>query len=453
MHETPHYVKEVQRILADLDTGDNQEKQPPDTDTPEQVIDMYIEDFAEEERITLIRKKPALPTTSDDERDLPDLATAPLQPQPTPTAGSGIVPFALFVILLCLLCIAVQVNFIVHPFSVAVTLEARSQHIALTGTLQLGRLLNPITISQSSSVQATGHGHQDAKNATGSVTFYNGQFNQVTIPTGTLLTGNDGGQIITDQAAVIPAATANTPPIYGQVTVPAHALNTGSAGNIAAGDIHQTCCATSVLVQNTAPFQGGQDARNYTSVQKSDIQTAATPLQATVSQSITGAMQGQVTAHERFATPSCVTSTTSDHQVGQEASQVNVTVSETCSAVAYNAQELTDTVTQLLTAQAAQKVGSGYGLLDTPQITITGAPPGKHVTLSFRAMSTWVYGISSAQQHYMKKIIAGKNTQEALKVLRSLPGIESASVAFSGFGDSSRIPKAIANIHVMLFVA
>src|SRR5260221_5634188 len=112
MHDTPRYLKEVQRILADLESDDNQGTTPPDPDPPEQVIDMYIEDFAEEERITLIRKKPPMPTISDDERDLPDLDTAPRQPQPTLTGGSGIVSFALFVILLCLFCIAVQVNFI-----------------------------------------------------------------------------------------------------------------------------------------------------------------------------------------------------------------------------------------------------------------------------------------------------------------------------------------------------
>jgi hypothetical protein len=450
MHDTPRYLKEVQRILADLESDDNQGTAPPDIDTPEQVIDMYIEDFAEEERITLIRKKPSMPTTSDDERDLPDRDTAPLQPQPTPTAGSGIVPFALFVLLLCLFCLAVQVNFLVHPFSVTVSLEARSRHVALTGTVPLGRVLNPITLSQSSTVQATGHGHQDAKRATGTITFYNGQFASVTIPASILITSASGIAISTDQEATIPAAN---PPLLGQVTVSAHASSSGTAGNIAAYDINQVCCAPSVKAVNTTAFSGGQDARDYPYVQKSDIQTAATPLQATVSQSITGALQGQVTAHESFATPSCSTSTTSDHQVGQEASQAKVTVSETCSAVAYNAQKLMDTVTQLLTTQAATKLGNGYGLLEPPQITVTQATPGKQVTLAFTSVSTWVYGISSDQQRRIKASIAGKNTQEALKVLRSLPGIGSASVAFSGFGDSSRIPKDTENIHIVLFVA
>ena len=159
-------------------------------------------------------------------------------------------------------------------------------------------------------------------------------------------------------------------------------------------------------------------------------------------------------ASESFTTPSCETTTTSDHQPGDEAGEVKVTVSETCSAVAYNDQELTSSVTQLLTKEAAKKVGSGYGLLDTPQITVTSVSgSGKKVTLSFKTISTWVYGISSAQQQTMKRLIAEKNTQEALKMLRSLPGIESVSAAFSGFGDSSRIPKTRANIHILMFVA
>ena len=46
-------------------------------------------------------------------------------------------------------------------------------------------------------------------------------------------------------------------------------------------------------------------------------------------------------------------------QAGDEATQVQVTVSETCSAVAYNSQELTATATELLTTQALKKLGSG----------------------------------------------------------------------------------------------
>jgi hypothetical protein len=105
-----------------------------------------------------------------------------------------------------------------------VTIIPKSQTVTLTGSLQLGRVLQPLTISQSQTTPTTGKGHQDAKQAQGAITFYNGQFSSQTISQGTIFTGSSGVQIITDQEAVVPATN---PPIFGQVTISAHAINPG----------------------------------------------------------------------------------------------------------------------------------------------------------------------------------------------------------------------------------
>src|SRR2546423_15308488 len=139
----------------------------------------------------------------------------------------------------------------------------------------MGRLLNPITLSQSATAGTTGKGHQDSTKATGTITVYNGQFTSQTIQAGTILTGADGVQIITDQDAPIPAAN---PPIFGQVTVSAHAVQAGSKGNIPAYDINSACCFASVLAKNPDNFTGGQDERNFPTVAKADIASTATPL-------------------------------------------------------------------------------------------------------------------------------------------------------------------------------
>src|SRR5260370_18926505 len=107
------------------------------------------------------------------------LDTTPITPpQPKAPAGSGIVFFGVFVTFLCLFCIAAQCYQIVNPFSVTVTFVAKPQQVALQGTLQLGRDLNPLTVSQSQSVPTTGRGHHSARAATGFITFYTDQFHQ-----------------------------------------------------------------------------------------------------------------------------------------------------------------------------------------------------------------------------------------------------------------------------------
>ena len=377
-----------------------------------------------------------------------DLDTAPLTvQQPTSNDETGVLFFGLFVILSCLMCIMVQFYLIVNPFTVTVTLAAKEQQLTLQGTMQLGRVISPITLSQSQTVPTTGKGHQDAKQATGTVTFYNGLFTQQFIAQGTVYTGSDGVQIVTTQDATIPPGNPTTG--YGTATVPAQAEQSGTSGNITAGDINITI-NNGLLVRNNQ-FSGGQDERDFRTVTKNDITSAAAPLKATLDQSMQDTLTGQLKSGEALTSPTCTPTTTADHQAGQEATQVKVIVSETCSGIAYNTQELTSKVTQLLTTQAAKTLETGYSLLGYPQITVTSATLSRQVTLSFKSVSTWVYALSRQEQQSIKKIIVGKNTDTALQLLSALPGIERVSIKSSGFGDSSRIPKDISHINLALF--
>ncbi len=448
---TPRYRDEVNKILARLEKEGNLDQEPktaiPEAGAPEDVEDIYV---------LIIKENPDLEDAQVIDSVAEALDTTPLPtqpaPQPTPNGSTGIFVFGVFLILLCLMSIMFQFSLIMNPFTAHVALVARSQQVSLTGTLELGRVLTPITLSQSQTAQTTGKGHQDARSATGFITFYNGQLNSVFVPAGTSLTATDGVQIITNADANIPAAdlTAN-PPVIGQVSVPAHAVNPGSRGNIQAYDINEPCCS-SVVAKNLNSFIGGQDERNFQTVAPSDITNAASPLQATLDQSMQGALSGQLKSGEALVFPHCTPTTTSDHRPGEEATIVKVTVSETCSAVAVNQETLRAKVTQLLTTQARKQLGSGYSMLDTPQVTVTQARIHENkVVLSFNAQSTWIYALSSAEQNHIKKIIAGKNKQQAMQLLSTLPGIESVSMQSSGFGDDSRIPKDISHIHLLIF--
>ena len=103
-----------------------------------------------------------------------------------------------------------------------------------TGTQLQGRVLAAIMMSQARTVATTGKGHQDATVAHGYLTFYNAATSPQTVSAGTLLTGTDGIQVMTEQDATIPAASY---PTFGQATVTAQAPSTGPEGNIKAGDI------------------------------------------------------------------------------------------------------------------------------------------------------------------------------------------------------------------------
>lgn len=360
--------------------------------------------------------------------------------EPVDLCAIGTCLFGLFLVLSC---IALQLYIVFNPPIVTVTILPKSQAVTLSGTLQFGRVLSPITLSQSQTVPTTGKGHQDARQATGTVTFYNGLFTSQTVALGTILTGSDGVQVITDQTATIPAGN---PPAYGQVTVSAHAINPGVRGNIPTDGINQLCCANAVLAKNTTPFYGGKDERDFQTVTTHDINAAAEALKTTLSLSIQGAFQGQLKNGEAFITPTCTPSMSSDHQPGQEATQVHVTVSETCNAVAYDKNALLAKTTALLSSQAMTELGREYSLRGTVHITSIQATGNN--ALAFTCQGTWVYALADAVQAHIKSLITGKTKQEALHTMAHLPGIQ--QVTIEDLDDHTRVPKNPASIHLVI---
>jgi hypothetical protein len=442
MHEA--LEDKIRRVLAGMDSQERQEPEteiaPEDTESStrasEEIQDIYVLVVRERESATAEPPEDALETT--------------LAPEHTETSepfDPGAIATGMFFLFLVFSCLALQLNLAFNPFIATVTIIPTSQQISLNGTLQLGRLLHPITLSQSQTVTTTGTSHQDAKQAQGTVTFYNGQFASVTIPAGTILTGASGIQVITDQDALLPAGN---PPAYGQANVSAHALLSGTRGNIPAYDINQACCAVSVLATNTQPLTGGQNEWDFQTVAPADITTVATALKTTLAQSVSGAFQGQARNGEAVVTPICTPTVSSDHQPGQEARQVQVTASETCSAVAYDKDALQAQATALLSTQAATKLGTGYSLVGDVQVTVKRATVTQHnkpVVLSFNALGIWVYAVNGAEQQHLKSLITGKTKQEALQLLASLPGIEQASIRW---GDDTKLPKNSKYIRVVV---
>ena len=414
---------------------DNQESQD-NTQSPQDAIqDVYV---------LIVREQ------AEEQTQIVD--NIPTQPAPVTRQQDSFLSAYAFVccsLLLIASTLAFQVYCVLNPLLATVTLIPRSQQVTISGTMQLGRVLPPLTISQSQTTRATGTGHQIAKAATGYLTFYNGQFQSVTIAAGTILTGASGVQIITDQDAVIPPAN---PPVFGQVSVPAHALHAGSSGNIPADDINQACCAASVLVKNTTVFSGGQDERTYTIVTHKDIHSLSTVLKTTLAQSITGALQGQLKPEEQLQLLPCSPTVTSDHQPGEETATVTVTVSQTCSAVAYNRQELMTKAAALLATQATQTIGTGYSLFGIAHVTVKQAnvsnTPHPLVFLSFQAGGTWVYGLSYFAQQQIKRLLAGKSIDEAKAILQQLQGIQQSGIQLTGLTD--RIPKNCNLIHLVI---
>ena len=314
------------------------------------------------------------------------------------------------------------------------------------------RQLTPLTLIQSTTAVATGKGHQDAEAAMGTITFFNGLFTSQTIAAGTTLTGSDGVQVVTNQFAVIPAASASTPPAYGQVTVSAHALYPGPQGNISVHDINQTCCLPSVLAQNTNAFRGGQLERDYTVVTSKDIDRGVTGLTTTLIQSAQAAFATQLTTNEALVTPDCKRTVTSDQQAGAEAAAVTVTVSEQCAAIAFDAAALRERATRMITYELARREGIHYRLLGAVQVSVLHArfidQKRGIASLTVHMEGMWMYQFSQQEIQRIRQLVAGKTPAQAIRILLGLPGIQRATI--EGLGENKNLSRDSSRIQIRI---
>nr|BBH95991.1 hypothetical protein KTA_41900 [Thermogemmatispora argillosa] len=326
-----------------------------------------------------------------------------------------------------------------HALQRTYTLSARVGAQADPARLLVpARLLSTPPQAQSRSVTASGHASTPGTRAQGVLTFYNGKLVSQTVPANTVIQDDQGIQFVTETNAVIPPGN---PPQLGSVSVKAHAVLPGHAGNIPANDINTTCCSAdkTIFVKNLVGFTGGQDPQSYTFVQQSDIDGAAEALQPALIQSARTAFAGlKTSSEESVGDPQCSPQVTSDHRAGDRASSVTVTVTVSCSGLVYDRNSVITLVTALLNAEIARSYGSGYSLAHPPIAAQISARAVSQTTaiLTVRAGGTWSYRFSAARLNALKQLIAGREADSARAILRRQPGIADVILSL-GLGQRS----------------
>ena len=291
------------------------------------------------------------------------------------------------------------------------------------------------TLSQNKTAATTGKGHQDPTQAKGVVSFFNAAPYSQTVYAGELLVGADGVHIVTDQDAVIPASNA---PMEGQVGIPAHAAIAGIEGNILPYDINGVCCKDYVFVKNLSAFSGGMNARDYKIVQKSDIDSVSPSLIKTLDMQIQARFESELKRGDiLLAPPSCLSKMTTDHSVGDEASQVTVSVSESCTAISDNKSDFLKAIRQEFLKAEVIRFGPGYMPIGTIQTsTIKVNIKSGHVSLISQSFGSLVYHFTHNEREDIKRLIAGKDKLQAVRILSHFHGIDQVSINIPGYESS-----------------
>jgi hypothetical protein len=392
-----------------------------------------------------------------------------------PQAGFLIIAWALPITLVIVLLSAQFIPGLAGPLAhlvpgllptATVTIMPTSANLRVTSTITAvtgtpderrsqvqARLVRVTTLSVAQTVPTTGKGHRPALHATGTVTFYNEASYEQTIATATILTGADGVRIRTDAPVVVPAGN---PPRFGIVIVPAHAVQTGPAGNIAAYDVNSLCCAAGIAVKNTTVFTGGQNARDYPAVTQRDLESVASSLTLTLTKNAQDTFQAQVRPNEQeTGSTRCTLTVRADHPVGSESSQVTVAVSVTCQGEVYDAQGAKRLAATQLAQQAMKQLGPGYSDIDGLITTITRVRSldvhrGTFV-VTVQAEGIWSYQFSADRLHAISRLIAGKSTGQAKARLLGMQGVRAVTIALTG-GSSSLLPTNPDQIMVKLLI-
>ncbi|HZS78231.1 MAG TPA: baseplate J/gp47 family protein [Ktedonobacteraceae bacterium] len=315
--------------------------------------------------------------------------------------------------------------------TVTITIVPLSKHVTITTPLSVSvRQLQPVTLTKQATGKTTGHGHQNATEARGILTFYNGLFTSQTIYAGTVFTAADGIKVVTEETVtILPAA----PPQFSIATVSAHAIKPGQKGNISYGDINTTI-SNGVLVKNSQ-FTGGRDERDFKTVAQTDVDSLISTLKTTLSQQIPGAFT--LRPNENLVPQNCHFATIADHGIGQEASTVTIQAKYTCSGIAYNTQELQKKIDAAFTST---RPGANYQLIGQVSSKVLRVAP-----FQVQIRGTWVYLLSQDYEEFLAQKIAGKTPEQAKKYLLSTGFIKDATIPAS-------LPEDPGHIHFEILI-
>lgn len=305
--------------------------------------------------------------------------------------------------------------------------------------LQVGmRNLSVAPDAQNKTVVGTGHGQIPAVRARGRLTFINGSSYPYTVASGTVISAPTGVSVVTEQPAAIPAGIPGG--ANGSVSVPAHAVSTGTIGNLDQGSINKICCSTgaSILVRNDVAFTGGVDAQTYTFVRQEDIDADATPLETTLSQHASTQFKQQLKPNEKLVgDPTCNSNVQGPPEKvgdqGHNTASTTITVTAKCTGMAYDQGAAQAIAKDRLQKKANIDPGQGYSLVGNivTDVTISKVNPDS-ISLLVSARGIWAYQLDDAKKWALTRWIAGKKVSEVLSSLKAQHGIHNVKIDVKG---------------------
>jgi hypothetical protein len=439
-----------------------EERQPPGTQPETEALPPTTVESTLVESVVVSTETPPL---ADEEQGSED-AAAPRQKRVFVPNWSTIIACVLFLLLVgehVVPLVWPMIDAYLHPkatvtlFAAKQPLTFRYTFLAVTGIADQSqqqipsRLLSFTTPTKQTAIRTTGVGYTPAVQAKGEITFYNEAPYAQTIRAGTVVTGHDNIQIVTDQAVTIAAGNGGT---NGSATVAAHTIQAGTTANIPPLAINGLCCLGGILAKNMRSFTGGLDPRAYPVVSSADLAAAARQLAGVLDPQARNALQSQVVETERPLTPlQCRYNRTSEPKVGEKATQARISVSETCTVQVYNYVALQELTRSQFLQDVRKMLGWEYELGESFSLTL--AKPAlldnshRTYTLAVTTSGTMIFHLSATELHSLVQQIAGKKITEAQHQLLTIKGVQGVSITPAHPGENT-LPTDPSQIQIVI---
>lgn len=315
--------------------------------------------------------------------------------------------------------------------------------------------LNPIgahkvsttSSTQSLTVPATGKKQVPATYASGFLLLGDGDANGP-VPVGDYAIRSNSGVAI-EFYVNSPFTTSQRPSVL------AHAVNAGPGGNIGKYDVYghyDFPNNASIIIWNPQPFSGGQNGYTTTVVSQSDIDSATGQIKSTLSAN-QAKLKSQLAASEQLLDPTaiqCQSTVKTNRHANDQASDVTVTGTTTCSAIAYTPGELETYGASLLNKEASAQWGRNYVLAGQIQKKVSGVQvQEKTAFFTLNVQGRYVLQLSSAMLQHLADLIAGQTQANARTRLLQQTGILKVSIQVSG-GLGTALPSSPEDIYITI---
>ena len=309
-----------------------------------------------------------------------------------------------------------------------------------------------VEVSYTASTETTGVVGVGETPARGTLQLVNPTDDPVTIPAGTIGTGDAGTRFRVVDEVTVPAADGAS----GQAEAAVEVVEPGTVGNLGVGELSGVLDSGVYFSNRTTPLAGGAD-REGRGVAQADIDGLTDRFNGELAALAAARFAETLPAGEAvvegslsFDEPTMVF----DRAVGDLGDSVTLTATVQVQGLTYRIDEVMAAAEPILSEDLRARVPAGYDL--DPE-TIAFSPPvgsaeanDEGATVVVTASGRAIHRFAEEERSALVERLAGTSADDAAEILRALPAVDAFSVDYFPGLVGERMPRRTDRIEIVI---